>query len=109
VSTTEPTQSAIEDYRPDVALTRPRPPHRGHSLSRRPWCIGTRPVALHWGHSVFELWRARTLAASSCSCETWQHSKTNLLAQQDPIREAQLLKLSLWPAGPWPQISDRGG
>jgi len=37
---------ADSGYRPGVALTQPRPPQRGHSLSLRPWCIGTRPCGL---------------------------------------------------------------
>jgi hypothetical protein len=37
---------ADSGYRPGVALTQPQPPQRGHSLSLRPWCIGTRPCGL---------------------------------------------------------------
>jgi hypothetical protein len=45
----------IWSYRPDGALTHPRPPHLGHSLCLRPWCIGTRPVALHWGNRQIDI------------------------------------------------------
>ena len=50
------------------AFTHPRPRQRGHSLSRKPWYIGTRPAPLHCGHSaLLSASGPRAPAGSACS------------------------------------------
>src|SRR5262245_38831601 len=61
----------------------------------------------YWAHSVFAGWRARRSTASSCSCDTWQHSRTKRCSLNRTCTEDHSRWSSRrWPTVPWPKVWD---